>query len=74
MNARVLPYSMFYDGSMECRNFSVADDKGYYTCEWDWIKNKFAAYVKEIELAVREYKDYIIVKDTDGNEYELSWD
>jgi hypothetical protein len=77
MDAMVLPYDMFDDGSIECRNFQVAnlnDEDDCYICEWDYIKNNFPAYVDVIRMAVSDLKPYINVKDIDGNEFELSWD
>ena len=77
MDALVLPYSMFDDGSIECRNFQAANIKNEddcYLCEWEHVKTKFPAYADVIRIAVADHKDYINVKDMDGNEYELSWD
>lgn len=73
----LLDNSLFDDGSLECKNFTVSDSEGYYVCEWEWIKNKFAAAIhKRIAEAVVKGEYYIGIEGINkGDRYfEISWD
>jgi len=70
----ILPNSMFDDDSIECKNFTVSDNDGYYICEWDWIKKKFNRDTQRAIFQAMHLKQYYIVVYNEGPVVEISWD
>jgi hypothetical protein len=65
-----LDNSMFDDGSIECKNFIVANDEGSYNCEWNWIESTFPNLLDTIKEAIRLGKRYVTTPEGE----EISWD
>ncbi len=59
----LLDNSMFDDGSVECKTFTVASEYDFFTCEWSYIQSTFSGKIqKQIIEAIAQGKRYVPIE------------
>lgn len=65
---------------VEFKTFTVADESGSYTCEWDYLKKSLPEYAARVEAKVAELggeSGYIGIhspNDVGTSYFEIQWD
>ena len=75
MECMLLPNSLFDDGSLDCKTFTVVQvidgEEQSYHCEFDSIKIDYPQHVAAIEQAAKDGKHYISIEYC---KFEIQWD
>ena len=73
MNAQLLDYSMFDDGSLECKTFCIATHDDARIVEYSVIKEAFPENLERIRKAVDQGKHHLGCHNEFGY-FEIQWD
>lgn len=71
----LLDNSMFDDGSMEYKTFTIATQERFYISEWTGIVTCYSVEVqRQIRIAMANGQRYITLAPQEHETIEISWD